>query len=121
MPNLIKTFWTLPLNKLCTLAKNARKNYLQGWLGDPHESGDETFLSSNEMDSRPLGSSEQFSGIISSEPDFSIILAGGASRSISISDESEVDAAAFKEPEKIIKLSSKYQNFSLLKVNKILQ
>ena len=33
------------------------------------------------------------------------MLAGGASRSISISDESEVDAAAFKEPEKIIKLS----------------
>ena len=53
------------------------------------------------MDSRPLGSSEQFSGIISSEPDFSIMLAGGASRSISISDESEVDAAAFKEPENL--------------------
>ena len=81
---------------------NTAVNYLQGWLGDPHESGDETFLSSNEMDSRPLGSSEQFSGIISSEPDFSIMLAGGASRSISISDESEVDAAAFKEPEKLV-------------------
>ena len=81
---------------------NTAVNYLQGWLGDPHESGDETFLSSNEMDSRPLGSSEQFSGIISSEPDFSIMLAGGASRSISISDESEVDAAAFKEPEKLL-------------------
>ena len=53
------------------------------------------------MDSRPLGSSEQFSGIISNEPDFSIMLDGGASRSISISDESEVDAAAFKEPEKV--------------------
>ena len=52
------------------------------------------------MDSRPLGSSEQFSGIISNEPDFSIMLAGGASRSISIS---EVDAAAFKEPEKFKK------------------
>ena len=30
------------------------------------------------------------------------MLAGGASRSISISDESEVDAAAFKEPEKLV-------------------
>ena len=108
---MIKIFWTLPLNKLCTLAKNARKNYLQGWLGDPHESGDETFLSSNEMDSRPLGSSEQFSGIISSEPDFSIMLAGGASRSISISDESEVDAAAFKEPEKDHKIIMQTSNF----------
>ena len=86
---------------------NTAVNYLQGWLGDPHESGDETFLSSNEMDNRPLGSSEQFSGIISSEPDFSIMLAGGASRSISISDESEVDAAAFKEPEKNHKIIMK--------------
>ena len=70
---------------------------LQGWLGEPHESGEDTFLSSREMDRRPLGSSEQFSGIISNDPDFSIMLAGGASRSIS-SEESEVDAAALSEP-----------------------
>ena len=70
---------------------------LQGWLGDPQESGEETFLSSNEIDKRPLGSSEQFSGIISNDPDFSIMLAGGANRSIS-SDDNEVDAAAFNEP-----------------------
>ena len=44
-------------------------------------------MSSNEMLKRPLGSNEQFSGIISSEPDFSLTdaLTGvlGASRSTS--------------------------------------
>ena len=71
---------------------------LQGWLGEPHESGEDTFLSSREMDRRPLVSSEQFSGIISNDPDFSIMLAGGARRSISISQ--DVDTAPLSEPEK---------------------
>ena len=66
--------------------------------GDPQESGEDTFLSSKLMERRPLGSSEQFSGMISSEPDFSIMLeAGGTSRSIS-SVESDVTAAPFKDP-----------------------
>ena len=60
---------------------------LNGWLGEPQEEGEDTFLSSKEMDNRPLGSNEQFSGIISSDPDFSLTdaLTGvlGASRSTS--------------------------------------
>ena len=55
-------------------------------MGDPQEDGEETFLSSKEMDNRPLGSKEQFSGMISKDPDLSIIWAGGANRSISSLD-----------------------------------
>ena len=55
-------------------------------MGDPQEEGEETFLSSKEMDNRPLGSKEQFSGMISKDPDLSIIWAGGANRSISSLD-----------------------------------
>ena len=60
-------------------------------MGDPQEDGDETFLSSKEIDKRPLGSKEQFSGMISKDPDLSINWAGGANRSISSFDN---DAAA---------------------------
>ena len=86
-------------------------------MGEPHESGEDTFLSSKEMDRRPLGSSEQFSGIISSEPDFSIKLAGGARRSIS-SDDSEVDATAraFNEP-KIKNYVISFLVYALKKIN----